>query len=63
MDEEVGVGAAKHWTMQATTYASVNDSVTAALGATYCASILYIGDDDQQAQFLREAAAALHGPA
>jgi hypothetical protein len=57
------VWAAKHWTMQPTTYASVNDSVTAALGATYCPSILYIGDDDQQAQFLREAAAALHGPA
>jgi hypothetical protein len=51
--------AHRMWALRAVSYTSLDDSVTAALGATYCAS--HSGTDE--AAFLAEAAAVLANPA
>jgi hypothetical protein len=51
--------AHRMWALRAVSYLSVEDSVTAALGATYCAS--HSGAD--KAAFLAEAGAVLAHPA
>jgi hypothetical protein len=59
VSEESAVWAHRMWALRAVSYLSVEDSVTAALGATYCAS--HSGADETA--FLAEAAAVLARPA
>jgi hypothetical protein len=57
--QESRLWAHRLWALRAVMYASLDDSVTAALGATYCAS--YSGDDESE--FLNRATAMLANPA
>jgi len=45
----------RHWAVQALLYTAVNDPVTAALGSTYCATILHGLGSDAAARFHQQA--------
>lgn len=53
--EELRHWEGRHWAMEALAYTAEPDDVTAALGATYCASIPYPQGGENYQQFLAEA--------
>lgn len=53
--------APKYWALNALTYTAVDDSVTAALGATYCCGVMYVRGGEAYHQYLIEAVSVLEG--
>lgn len=55
--EELRHWGGRFWAMEALAYAAVQDDVTAALGATYCGTVLHPRDGDAYKEFLSDALA------